>query len=143
MLQNVLMQDVAPSLTAPADRLQQAPVILTESQVEQALANRSNIGTLTTHPLSTGQGRLPGEPDPHPEDSQPTQSKTSCKFRRQIKLFEKLESQMPVYHRPCQPPLGLEEEDKPTFFFGAFARAQLVAPIEGDSHFDDLAGTIK
>ena len=46
-------------------------------------------------------------------------------------------------HRPYPKPLGLEDEDEPTFFFGSFARAQLVAPIEGDSHFDDLASSIE
>ena len=129
---------MAPSLTAPADRPQQAPIILTESQVEQALANRGNIAAPATQSLSTDLDRRPGELHPHPENSRPAPSKTSCKFKRQIKLFEKLESQM---HRPCAEPLGLEDEDKPTFFFGAFARAQLVAPIEGDSHFDGWASS--
>ena len=52
MLQEVLRRDVAPSLTAPADRPQQAPIILTESQVEQALANRGNIAAPATQSLS-------------------------------------------------------------------------------------------
>ena len=34
-------------------------------------------------------------------------------------------------------------EDKPTFYFGAFARKQLVDPIEGDEHFDCVQGGIK
>ena len=30
-----------------------------------------------------------------------------------------------------------DEEDKPTFFFGELACAQLVSPIEDGGHFDD------
>ena len=92
MLQKVLMHDSAPSLTAPADRLQQAPIILTESQVEQALAKHSNIAAPATQSLRADLDGRPGEPHPHPENSRPTPSKASCKFRRQIKLFEKLKS---------------------------------------------------
>ena len=66
-------------------------------------------------------------------------SKASCKFKRQIKQFEKLESLIRQQtSRTPQPPLAGDSKDKPTFFFGAFARAQLVDPIGGDDHFEDI-----
>ena len=40
-------------------------------------------------------------------------------------------------------PRAFEEGQKPTFFFGALAREQLVDPIEGDGHFEDAARTIE
>ena len=67
----------------------------------------------------------------------------SCRFKRQIKIFEKLLLRSQAQHLPCQQPPAREDEDKPTFFFGAFARAQLVDPIEGDGHFDDLSASIE
>ena len=51
----------------------------------------------------------------------------------------KLESQ--IQARQYSIHLGLpacEDEDKPTFFFGALARAQLVDSASGDGYFDDL-----
>ena len=51
----------------------------------------------------------------------------------------KLESQIQVQEYPLrQGPPASGDEDKPTFFFGALARAQLVHPSAGDGHFDDL-----
>ena len=41
MLQSVLMDDMAPGHTLPFDHLRQAPIILTEAQVNQALASRT------------------------------------------------------------------------------------------------------
>ena len=67
----------------------------------------------------------------------------SCRFKRQIKIFEKLLHRSQAQHNPFQQPPACEDEDKPTFFFGAFARARLVDPIEGDSHFDDLSASIE
>ena len=47
------------------------------------------------------------------DDSQPT--KISCRFKRQIKLIEKvLGQQLPARHTPIEE----DEEDKPSFFFG-------------------------
>ena len=36
-----------------------------------------------------------------------------------------------------------EDEDKPTFLFGALARAQLVEPIEGDNHFENVNSSLE
>ena len=74
-----------------------------------------------------------------PETRLPAPSGTSCRFKRQIKLFEKLKGQSEARQNPDRLSLAGEDEDKPTFFFGASALAQLVDPIGGDGHFDDLA----
>ena len=36
-----------------------------------------------------------------------------------------------------------EGEDRPKFFFGSAAQAQLVDPIEGDEHFENLPSLIE
>ena len=36
-------------------------------------------------------------------------------------------------------PSSCQDEEKPTFLFGALARSQLVDPIEGDCHFENVA----
>ena len=68
----------------------------------------------------------------------------SCKFRRQIKCFEKVLSLSKALQLSGQqqPPAD-EQEDKPTFFFGDFARLQLVDPILGDGHFLNVSRSIK
>ena len=43
MLQTLLMAEMGPNDVKPFDSLEQAPVILTEQQVSQALASRSKI----------------------------------------------------------------------------------------------------
>ena len=70
----------------------------------------------------------------------------NCRFKRQIKLFEKVLGQRLKAGEPplCRPLIdGEDGEEKPTFFFGARARAQLVDPIVDDSHFDNLAISIQ
>ena len=62
-------------------------------------------------------------------------STTSLKFKRQIKQFEKLQSSLARLQLSQKLSHAYDTEDKPTFFFGPFARAQLVDPIEGDGHF--------
>ena len=57
-------------------------------------------------------------------------TENSCKFKRQIKRFEKVLSfSKALQLTGQQPPASEEEEDKPTFFFGTFANLQLVDPI--------------
>ena len=63
----------------------------------------------------------------------------SCKFKRQIKRFEKLRGQGYAYESP----LDNHDSHKPTFFFGDLARAKLVCAIEGDVHFDNLTSSIE
>ena len=46
-------------------------------------------------------------------------------------------------HPFLQPLSNEEDEDKPKFFFGAAAQAQLVDPIKGDEHFEDLPSLVK
>ena len=64
-----------------------------------------------------------------------TLNEHSCKFKRQIKRFEKVLSLSKAQQLLGEQPPASEEEDKPTFFFGDFARLQLVDPILGDEHF--------
>ena len=62
-----------------------------------------------------------------PELSQPARTIMSCRFKRQIKLFEKLYTQKRVReHLSFQQPATGEDEERPTFFFGDEARSQLV-----------------
>ena len=56
----------------------------------------------------------------------------------------KLESQILARQYPLhQGPPASEDEDKPTFFFGVMARAQLVDPAASDGYFDDLPSSIE
>ena len=72
-----------------------------------------------------------------PENRHPKPSKLYYRLKRNIKRFEKLESQILARQHLFRAPVAWEDEIKPTFFFGELARAQLVYPIEGDVHFDD------
>ena len=68
----------------------------------------------------------------------------SCWFKRHIKLFKKLESQIQARQYPIHQGLAAcEDEDKPTFLFGTLARAQLVDPTAGDGYFDDLPSSLE
>ena len=66
-------------------------------------------------------------PGPNQESNLTARSKESLKFRRQIKLFEKL----PVENLHESKNLGAQPllqdgDEKPTFLFGEAARAQYV-----------------
>ena len=67
----------------------------------------------------------------------------SCRFKRQIKLFEKLMSQVLSGQKLPQKDCPFERaEDIPTFFFGNH-KEHSAAEIEDDSHFENLADTIE
>ena len=131
---------MAPGLPASGDHLKPAPIILTDTYDEQAMSKliKKDIDS----PLqSFCFGR--DKSGMNQEEKLPVPSKAHCKFKRQIKQFEKLESLVRQHSsKQPQPPLADDSEDKPTFFFGAFARAQLVDPIDGDAHFEDISPKI-
>ena len=142
MMQGAPMDElVVPGLMTPVGSQPHTSTILQESSVvHQALAGSTKGDALNAPFCGTRALGHPENSETHPENKPPKPTQMSCTFKRQIKLFEKLMAYSQESKHLQRQSHAYEqwiEEEKPTFFFGAFARAQLVNPIEGDSHFEN------
>ena len=137
------MAKMAPGAVLTNSRLQTSQTILHALKVNQALVDTGKCPARATRPEILKIGVRTVDSESHPEKCQMTHSKTSCKFKRQIKRFEKLMGQIQAQTHPTKLPRAVVDGDQPTFFFGEPARSQLVGPIGGDEHFENEASAIE